>query len=240
MSMFKMPVFTWMTMITSVLIVLALPVLAVAGIQLQADRLFSMNFYNPVNGGDPVLWQHMFWLFGHPEVYILILPAMGIVSEILPVFSRKPLFGYPFCHLCGYRDRVHGLVRLEPSHVHGGPWPGGQLGICHIDHGDRHSNRRQGVELACDDVGRVASTYHADAICAGLHRHVHGRRSKRDNALIRPNRCAATGHLLRRCPLPLCPFWRGDTRHIRRHLHVVAEDVRLEIERRVRKNSISG
>ena len=157
MSMFKMPVFTWMTMITSVLIVLALPVLAVAGIQLQADRLFSMNFYNPVNGGDPVLWQHMFWLFGHPEVYILILPAMGIVSEILPVFSREAIVRVPVCHLCGHRHCVHGLVRLEPSHVHGGPWPGGQLGICHIDHGDRHSNRRQGLELACDDVGRVAS-----------------------------------------------------------------------------------
>ncbi|CAI8053697.1 Cytochrome c oxidase subunit 1 [Geodia barretti] len=101
MTMFKLPVFTWMTLITSVLIVLALPVLAVAGIQLQTDRLFGTNFYNPINGGDPVLWQHMFWLFGHPEVYILILPAMGIVSDILPVFSRKPLFGYPFVVFAG-------------------------------------------------------------------------------------------------------------------------------------------
>ncbi len=101
MTMFKMPVFTWMTLITSVLIVLALPVLAVAGIQLQTDRLFGTTFYDPVAGGDPVLWQHMFWLFGHPEVYILILPAMGIVSEILPVFSRKPLFGYPFVIFAG-------------------------------------------------------------------------------------------------------------------------------------------
>ena len=89
-----MPIFTWMTLVTSILIVLALPVLAVAGIQLQADRLFGTHFYNSLAGGDPVLWQHMFWLFGHPEVYILILPAMGIVSEVLPTFSRKPLFGY--------------------------------------------------------------------------------------------------------------------------------------------------
>jgi cytochrome c oxidase subunit 1 len=101
MTLFKMPVFTWMTLITSILIVLALPVLAVAGIQLQADRLFGTHFYNSLAGGDPVLWQHMFWLFGHPEVYILILPAMGIVSEIIPTFSRKPLFGYAFVIFAG-------------------------------------------------------------------------------------------------------------------------------------------
>ena len=101
MTLTKMPVFVWMTFITSVLIVLALPVLTVALIQLQVDRLFLTNFFNPVAGGDPVLWQHMFWLFGHPEVYILILPAMGIVSEILPVFSRKPVFGYSFLIFAG-------------------------------------------------------------------------------------------------------------------------------------------
>ena len=101
MSLTKMPVFTWMTFVTSVLIVLALPVLTVALIQLGVDRLYGSHFYDTAAGGDPVLWQHMFWLFGHPEVYILILPAMGIVSEILPVFSRKPLFGYSFLVFAG-------------------------------------------------------------------------------------------------------------------------------------------
>ena len=92
--MMRLPVFTWMTLITSVLIVLALPILAVAGIQLTADRIYGTNFFNSEAGGDPIFWQHIFWLFGHPEVYILILPAMGIVSEVLPTFSRNPLFGY--------------------------------------------------------------------------------------------------------------------------------------------------
>ena len=92
--MMRLPVFTWMTLITSVLNVLALPILAVAGIQLTADRIYGTNFFNSEAGGDPIFWQHIFWLFGHPEVYILILPAMGIVSEVLPTFSRKPLFGY--------------------------------------------------------------------------------------------------------------------------------------------------
>jgi cytochrome c oxidase subunit 1 len=90
-----MPLFVWMTLVTSVLLVLAFPVITVGLIELTFDRNFHTNFFNTVNGGDPVLWQHLFWVFGHPEVYILILPAMGIVSEVLPTFSRKPLFGYP-------------------------------------------------------------------------------------------------------------------------------------------------
>src|SRR5205823_1660710 len=94
MTLMKMPMFIWMSLVVSFLLLFAMPIIAVALFQLMFDRVFQTNFYNAVTGGDPVLWQHMFWLFGHPEVYILILPAMGIVSEVLPVFSRKPLFGY--------------------------------------------------------------------------------------------------------------------------------------------------
>jgi cytochrome c oxidase subunit 1 len=83
-----------MSLVTSFLLLFAMPVIAVALFQLMFDRVFEANFFNPAAGGDPLLWQHLFWLFGHPEVYILILPAMGIVSEILPTFSRKPIFGY--------------------------------------------------------------------------------------------------------------------------------------------------
>jgi cytochrome c oxidase subunit I len=94
MTMMRMPVFVWMSLVTSFLLLFAMPVIAVALFQLMFDRVYDANFYTVANGGDPVLWQHLFWLFGHPEVYILILPAMGIVSEILPTFARKPLFGY--------------------------------------------------------------------------------------------------------------------------------------------------
>jgi cytochrome c oxidase subunit 1 len=96
MAMMKMPVFTWMILVTQVLLVLALPVITVAVILLALDRGFDANFFNVSQGADPLLWQHLFWIFGHPEVYILIMPAFGIVSEIIPVFSRKPIFGYPF------------------------------------------------------------------------------------------------------------------------------------------------
>src|SRR2546425_5214940 len=88
MTLFRMPLFVWMTLVTSFLLIFAMPVIAVALFELIFDRLFNANFFNPDKGGNPLLWQHMFWLFGHPEVYILILPAMGIVSEILPTFSR--------------------------------------------------------------------------------------------------------------------------------------------------------
>ena len=101
MTMMRMPVFVWMTLITSLLLVLAFPVITVGLIELTMDRNFGTHFFIPAEGGDPVLWHHLFWVFGHPEVYILILPAMGIVSEILPTFSRKPLFGYPFIVFSG-------------------------------------------------------------------------------------------------------------------------------------------
>jgi cytochrome c oxidase subunit 1 len=94
MKLMRMPIFVWMSFITQVLLLLAFPVITVALILLMFDRSFGSHFFIPSAGGDPLLWQHLFWIFGHPEVYILIMPAFGIVSEILPVFSRKPLFGY--------------------------------------------------------------------------------------------------------------------------------------------------
>jgi cytochrome c oxidase subunit I len=93
-TLMRLPVFIWMTLVVNFLILFAMPVIGVALWQLMFDTQFGANFFNPAAGADPVLWQHLFWLFGHPEVYILILPAFGIVSEVLPVFSRKPLFGY--------------------------------------------------------------------------------------------------------------------------------------------------
>src|SRR5574341_2137347 len=94
MRLMRLPVFTWMTLITQIIVVTAFPVITVALVFLMFDRFFGTTFYSVAAGGNLLLWQHLFWLFGHPEVYILILPAMGIVSEELPTFSRKPLFGY--------------------------------------------------------------------------------------------------------------------------------------------------
>ncbi|HET6368773.1 MAG TPA: cytochrome c oxidase subunit I [Pseudomonadales bacterium] len=95
MTLMRMPVFIWMSLVVQFLVVLAFPAITVALILLMFDRFFGTLFFAPAAGADPLLWQHLFWIFGHPEVYILILPAMGIVSEVLPTFARKPLFGAP-------------------------------------------------------------------------------------------------------------------------------------------------
>jgi cytochrome c oxidase subunit 1 len=101
MTLMKMPVFTWMSLVTQFLLLFAMPVISVALFLLTFDRLFDANFFNVAAGADPLLWEHLFWIFGHPEVYIMILPAFGIVSETIPVFSRKPIFGYEFIVFSG-------------------------------------------------------------------------------------------------------------------------------------------
>ncbi len=93
MTMFRLPIFTWNVLVTSILVLIAFPILAATLLMLEADRALGAHVFDAANGG-PLLWQHLFWFFGHPEVYIIALPFFGIITEILPVFSRKPIFGY--------------------------------------------------------------------------------------------------------------------------------------------------
>src|SRR3954454_10762678 len=96
MTMLRIPVFVWGMIVTSVMTLFSFPVLTAALFGLLIERQLGGSFFDPSRGGDPVLWQHLFWFFGHPEVYIVILPFFGVLSEVIPVFSRKPLFGYRF------------------------------------------------------------------------------------------------------------------------------------------------
>ncbi|MFK4148403.1 cytochrome c oxidase subunit I [Streptomyces sp. NPDC004065] len=113
MTMFRMPIFTWNVLLTSVLVLLAFPVLAAALLALEVDRKFGAHIFDAANGG-PILWQHLFWFFGHPEVYILALPFFGVVTEIIPVFSRKPIFGY--MGLVGATIAIAGLSATVWAH----------------------------------------------------------------------------------------------------------------------------
>ena len=101
MSLMRMPIFTWMAMVVQFLLLFAIPVITVALFLLMFQRNFDATFFSVEEGADPLLWQHLFWIFGHPEVYIIVLPAFGIISEVLPTFARKPLFGYPFVVFSG-------------------------------------------------------------------------------------------------------------------------------------------
>jgi cytochrome c oxidase subunit 1 len=121
MTMFRMPIFTWNVLLTSVLVLMAFPVLAAALLALEADRKFGAHIFDAAHGG-AMLWQHLFWFFGHPEVYIVALPFFGIVTEILPVFSRKPIFGY--IGLVGATIAIAGLsVTVWAHHL----FPTGQV-----------------------------------------------------------------------------------------------------------------
>jgi cytochrome c oxidase subunit 1 len=94
MSMFRMPIFTWNMLVTSVLVLIAFPVLTSAAVMMLADRNLGAEVFDPTGGGDPIIWQHLFWFFGHPEVYIAALPFFGIITEVLATFSSRPVFGY--------------------------------------------------------------------------------------------------------------------------------------------------
>src|SRR5678816_194221 len=94
MSLNRIPLFVWSMLVMSFMIIFAMPWVATASQMLAMDRLLDTHFFNQAEGGDPILWQHMFWFFGHPEVYIIFIPATGIVSTIISTFSRRPVFGY--------------------------------------------------------------------------------------------------------------------------------------------------
>src|ERR1700693_164956 len=208
MTLMRMPLFVWMSFVVQFLVVLAFPAITVALILLMFDRFFGTLFYAPAGGADPLLWQHLFWIFGHAEVYILILPAMGIVSEVLPTFSRKPLFGAPVVIYSGI-----------------------MLGFLHLDHADRGADGREDPELDRHALGRQDLLLERALLLARLHRHVHPGRPLGRHALLPDGGPAADRLLLRRRPLPLRALRGLDLRALLGRLLLVAEDLRQAARR---------
>ena len=240
MTMFRMPLVIWSLFITAILLLLALPVLTSGVAMLLFDRWLGTSWFRPSGGGEPLLWQHLFWYFGHPEVYILILPAMGIASEILPVFSRKPIFGYHAMafsmisiaflswivwghHMfvsgmnpaLGMSFMVTTMVIAVPSAIKTFNWLGTLWG------------------------GRI-QLHGADAERARLRVHVRDRRPLRHLHGLDARRHLHPGHLLHRRPHPLRGLRRLDLRRLRRHLLLVPEDVRPHDEPRARLSALRG
>ena len=138
MTMFRMPIFTWNMLVTSILVLIAFPVLTAAAAMLFADRHLGAHIFDPTGGGSPILWQHLFWFFGHPEVYILALPYFGVITEVFPVFSWRPVFGYT--GWCSRRSRSASLsVGVWAHHMFatGAVLLSFFAGVSHADRGAR-------------------------------------------------------------------------------------------------------
>ena len=236
MTWMRMPLFVWAMLTYAWLLMLALPTLSAGLTMMLLDRHVGTHFFDPAHGGSPILYQHVFWFFGHPEVYIMVLPAMGIISEIIPVFSRKPIFGYKAVAFSTVAIAFLSLARLGATTCSRSASPTG------LDSFFMVSSMVIAVPTGVKIFNWLATTLarehlvrHADAVGDRLHRPVHDRRALRDLPGRVPDRLAADADLLRRRAHPLRAVRRVDVRAVRRPLLLVAEDLRAGARRAPRQ-----
>ena len=232
MTMFRMPIFTWNTLVTSILVLMAFPVLAAALLAAAADRVFGAHIYDPANGG-VILWQHLFWFFGHPEVYIIALPFFGIVSEIFPVFSRKPIFGYKTLIYATIAIAALSVtVWAHHMYVTGSvllPFFALMTMLIAVPTGVKIFNW-------IGTMWRGSITFETPLLWSlGLPHHVHLRRADRRHPRVAAARLPRLRHVLRGGALPLRRLRNGRLRDVRRLLLLVAEMDRQAAQRASRQ-----
>ena len=232
MTMFRMPIFTWNILLTSMLVLLAFPVLAAALLCLEAERKLGAQIFTTANGG-PILWQHLFWFFGHPEVYIVAIPFFGIITEILPVFARKPVFGYK--GLVFATISISGLsMTVWAHHMFSTgavllPFFSFMTFLIAVPTGVKFFNWIGTLwrgQLSFDTPLLWALGFLVTFLFGGLTGIILG---------VPATRLACHRHLLRRRALPLRAVRHGGVRDVRRVLLLVAEDDRQDARRASRQ-----
>ena len=175
----RLPIFVWTIYATSFIFLLAVPVLAMALILVILERLLHIGIFDPALGGDPLLFQHLFWFYSHPAVYIMILPGMGIVSEVIPCFARKQLFGYTFVALSSFGIACLELPGLGAPHVRGRHLAVRGPGLLDPELPGGGAVGDQGLQLDGHALQGLDLVRGADAVRPRLRRPVHGRRPDR-------------------------------------------------------------
>ena len=169
MSYLRMPVFCWTALASNLLIIAAFPVLTVTLALLMLDRYLGFHFFTNDGGGNSMLYMNLIWVWGHPEVYILVLPAFGIYSEVVSTFSGKPLFGYRSMVFATLAICILSFTRLAAPFLHDGRGRRRQRDLRHRQHAHRDPDRREDLQLAVHDVRRPRPVHRADVLCDRLH-----------------------------------------------------------------------
>ena len=237
MTMFRMPIFTWNILLTSIMVLIAFPVLAAALLVLEIDRKLGAQVF-AANSGGAILWQHLFWFFGHPEVYIVAIPFFGIATEILPVFTRKPLFGYK--GMVAATIAIAGLSMTVWAHhmfTTGAvllPFFSFMTFLIAVPH------RGEVLQLDRHDVARAAHVRGADAVHPGVPGRVPVRRPDRHHPGLAAAGLRGQRLLLPGRPLPLRAVRHRSVHHVRRVLLLVAEVDRQDARQTGSASGISG
>ena len=232
MDWYRLPLFLWSLYSVSVLYVLATPVLAMAMVLILFERIFHVGVFDPALGGDPLLFQHLFWFYSHPAVYIMILPGFGVVSEIITAFARKPIFGYKFIAWSSVSIAVISFFVWGHHMFVAGTSLYSSIVFSLLSFMVVRAIGDQGLQLARDAAQRLYPVQRADALHARVHRAVHHRRIDGVVRGVSRRRCSPARYLFRRCAFPLHHGGRHGVRVLRRAALLVAQNHRANVSAR--------